>query len=148
MEGEMKKLFMAGGALALAASGALSAAEPGTEMGAMSYVQIALDGGGMSRKPVFGMALARGEHRPAEPFDLMSAPRMMDMRMSEGQVNEIWLNRLKFASRDKETGRLNAFGDVDDASTWVVGGLAVFGILCVTETWICEDNSSSTPAPE
>lgn len=144
----MNKWKLAGGSLLLAAASA-AAADTGVELGALSYMRISLDSARSVTQPQFGLAIANLQQAtPQGPsVDLTAAPRMVDMRMSDGQVQEIWLNRTRFAVRDPHTGRLNAFGDMDDPATWAVGGLAVLGVLCITETWICEDDDAPPPPP-
>lgn len=144
----MKKTLIAAGSLLLA-SGVCGAATLDTDLGALGYLRLSLDNPHSLTRPQFGVALtgSRGTAPQRLTADPLSAPRLADVRLADGQVQEVWLNRTRFAVRDPGTGRLEAFGDMDDPATWVVGGILAFGVLCATNTWVCE-NHHPAPAPE
>lgn len=75
---------------------------------------------------------------------------LADFRFQENQLQQMKINGITLAVRNRETNELT-IGDmeIDNMTAAIVGGLLVGGILCVTENLICEndDGSSSAPPP-
>ncbi len=72
---------------------------------------------------------------------------LVDLRFQRNQLQDLKLNGITFAVRDKRTNELTIGGkEIDNTTAAVVGGLLVAGVLCATENVICEDDDDK-PAP-
>lgn len=74
---------------------------------------------------------------------------LVDFRLQQGRVEEVKLNGVSFAVRDKQTNSLTIGGE--EVSTGALIGGAVFlgvGISCATDNWPCDgDNEDNAPPP-
>lgn len=73
---------------------------------------------------------------------------LVDFRLQQGRMEEVRLNGVPFATRDKLSNELTIGGK--EVSDGVLIGAAVVlgvGISCATENWPCEDDDDAPPPP-
>ncbi len=66
---------------------------------------------------------------------------LVDFRFQKNQLQDMKLNGITLAVRDRETNELTIGGkEISTVTAVVVGGLVIGGVLCATENVICEDD--------
>jgi len=144
----MKKLVTVAAGVATAMSGAGFAAEFDNPTASL-YYKLPFGGASHQRESSYGFAvnydISAGSFGNRNPLHRT----LIDFRFQNQQLQDMRFHGVTLLARDKQTNELNIGGtELSNEQAIALGAVVIGGVLCATETWICEDDDNPPPPAE